>query len=272
MIFNYDYAMPPYPERREYSVPHFLQIACKEYFDVYERGELPVAKADVVFNTLPLPHNGFIEGKLTMYWDTTPLENILGEYFDGSNVVFYTIPSYDSLYPEGKSTLLLQACNEHYRYFPSDFEYDVGFLGSEIESWRINLLDAVDKKFKLLRGSTDFGVPSAKLLSKCKLVLSIQDYHEKNAGIEYRTFTFGNIRPILVHYNYDYRHIGKPHKHYIPYSNESDLIKWIEYYLKNGKKREKIGENLKIELKKRHTYGHRAKQVYKAFRRAVEPV
>jgi len=265
MIFNYDYDLPPFPERRENSVPFLLQQACGEYFDVYERGEIPREEADVIFNTLPLPHNGFLEGKVTMYWDTVPLEKIWKEYFDRSQAIFYVVPSYQSFYPRDKSHLLLPAINENYRYFPSDFAYDVGFLGSEVEAWRINLLDELEKHFKLLRGATEIGVPSAKLLSKCRLVLSVQDYHEKKVGIEYRLFTFGNVRPILVHFNLDYKHVGEPYVHYIPYSNKDDIIGQIDYYLKRKKKRETVGENLKKRLAQHHTYEKRAKKVYDVF-------
>lgn len=86
-----------------------------------------------------------------------------------------------------------------------------------------------------------------------------------NASIERRTFTFGNVRPILVHMNRDYMSVGDPYLDYIPYTDEASLISQIDYYLANDKEREQIGNNMILNLKENHTNQIRAKTVYQAF-------
>ncbi len=147
-------------------------------------------------------------------------------------------------------------------------KYDIGFLGSETDSWRKNLLNELDKNFKLLRatfGRFKLGEESARALSRCRIVLSIKDaYRSQNRGIEHRLFSFGNVRPIAVHYNSDYDVIGKPDVDFIPYENESSLIEKVKYYLEHQEELEEIGDNLKGKLKK-YTLSVFAKRVYDDF-------
>lgn len=274
LLINYDYQLYPHTERREFAPPYLLQQALSAFFDVYERDQIDYKQADVVFNTLPIVSHGgagqdlFLTGKITFWWDLTPLEKIWTENFDSSDYVFYTVPSYASKYPKEKSEVMLPAIDDkHYFRISCDMVYDVGFLGSEVVAWRINLLNELQKDFSVLRGQTGLGIPSSTLLSQCKMVLSIDDYHEKKAGVEQRTFTFGNIRPILVPYNPDYELVGRPFYHYLPYQNVEELKKRISYYLMHAYDRESIGRNMLRRLALAHTYAKRAKQVFNAYKR-----
>lgn len=268
MVFNYDYEMAPYQERIPYSSAFQLEQSLKKYFDVYRRGE--ILAPDFAFNTLPRvqhpPGDDFVDGKVSSFWTTSPLEGICEEYFSRSTVNFYSAPSLKKRFPEN-SVMLLDFVDPHYTYKPQEFAYDIGFLGSEMESHRQEFLNELQKNFRLLRGATDLGKKSAEALSQCKLVISIQDYHNQGFGVERRIFTFGNVRPILIHYNDDYLAIGKPFEHYIPYGSREEAIILIQKYLKEESERERIGENLKRVLLEKHQADHRAKLIYDTYLR-----
>lgn len=194
------------------------------------------------------------------------LQEALREYFDRSDVVFFNTPSFADEYPKDKRVLLMEAVDTwgYYRQ-PADLDFDLGFLGSEAMGYRINLLNMLSNRYNMLRGQMEMGPTSSRELSRCKLVLSIQDYWEKNAYIERRTYTFGNVRPLLIHMNDDYLAVGAPHIDYIPYTDEASLISQIDHYLAHYKEREQIGNNMILNLKENHTNQIRAKTVYQAF-------
>ena len=272
MVYNYDYPMEPFPERIPYSSAYQLEQSLKKHFNVYHRGE--IENPDFAFNTLPKADQPFgadlVEGKVTSFWTTSPLEGIYKEYHDRCTVNFYSAPSLKDKFPPN-SELLLDFLDPHYQFHPCQFEYDVGFLGNEygVAAHRIDFLAGLEKHFKVLRGAAaSLGEESAKLLSKCKLVISIQDYHDQGFGIERRIYTFGNVRPIMVHYNDDYNAVGKPFTHYIPYGSLEEAIELIKEYtgdIDKVTKREEIGQNLKDKLKSEHTVEHRAKQIYDTY-------
>lgn len=271
LLMVFDHSLYPHTTRLPFSPSYLLEQALSEYFDVKDKGD--PKDFDLVFNSLPILREDkggesmFKKGKKTFFWSSNSLERDYAEYFDISDHVFYSVPSHKDKFPKGKSSLLLHGVDaENYHYIPSEFKYDIGFLGSEVEAYRINLLNRLQNEFKLLRGQAlGLGVPSAVLLSQCKLVLSIDDYHERKAGIEYRLFSHGNVRPILMHFNPDLLHIGFPHIHYIHYDGENELIEIAKYYLNHMDEAEEIGANMQKKLKEHHTYKNRAKQIFEVF-------
>lgn len=272
MLYNYEYTMAPWESRKADSFTFQLEDALSEFFTVVHRGDARPPDVDVVLNTVPLSRVGsndksdlFLSGQKTYFWNPIPLEGMFEELVDRCDKMFCNVPSMTTKYGD-KGVTLLSAVNPNYQYHQSEFEYDIGFLGSEIEMDRIFFLDQLDREFKLLRGAASgLGKPSAELLSKCKLVLSIEDYYDRFAGIEHRLWTFGNVRPILVRWNPDYDIVGKDKEHYIGYTNEGDAIDKIHYYLEHMNEAEKIFKNLKAEFDAKHQWKHRAEQVYKVF-------
>jgi hypothetical protein len=270
LLYIYDYEMPPHQVRIPRSSPYQLEQALKEFFDVYRDKEINVDQVDLVFNTLPITTGGgtgydmFTKGPMTAFWTTSPLEGIGQKYFDDCDIIFNSIPSWANKMPPDKTVTLLDAADPEYKEYPSEKIYDVGFLGSVVEGTRVDLLNKIDSEFKLLKGSKGLGEESARALSQCQLVLSIQDWNWHNAGIERRLFTFGNIRPILVRDNEDYRIIGQSGVDYIPYVNDDDCLKQLHKYLDPNVDIEIIGNNLK-EILKHHTFRDRAKTVYEAY-------
>jgi hypothetical protein len=267
MLVVYDYEMSPWQERIKYSMPFLMKEALKEFFDVYTLAEKRENEVDCVFNTLPMGKDNqfFRIGKVTMFWNSIPLEGEFYSEAEKSDIIFCASPSFTPKYGD-KGVTLMQGVNPHYNYVPSEFEYDIGFLGSEIEASRIDFLNKLSEHFKLLRGSTELGARSSELLSKCKLVLSIEDYYEREMGIEHRFFTFGNIRPILMFNTRDFKKMGfKEGEHYIGYSNVESCIDKVNYYLKHMEKAEQIGQNLQKLFAEKHTYHDRAKKVYETY-------
>ncbi len=267
MLVVYDYEMPPWQERIKYSMPFLMVEALKEYFDVYTLKEKNETEVDCVFNTLPLgkEQRFFRKGKFTMFWNCVPLEGPLYEQTDKCDLVFCAVPAMTSRYGD-RGITLLQGVNPYYNYVPCEFEYDVGFLGSEREASRINMLNELEKHCKLLRGSTTLGEETSKLLSKARLVLSIEDYFDREIGIEHRFFTFGNIRPILMFHTLDFERVGfKEGVHYIGYHGTPDLLLKVDYYLVHMDEAEQIGKNLQTLFAEKHTYHDRAKKVYDAY-------
>lgn len=275
LLISYDYDMWPHSDRVVHSMGYLIHQAFKEYFDVYKRGEIDPMSADLVFNQPPFKLYGgtgneiFVKGKKTFLYDSVSVENISYQYFNQSDHIYYPQPSDKEYYPKEKSSLLLGSVNSEYHYYKDEkMEYDIGFLGSEVDCWRKNLLNEVERNFKMLRstfGRFQLGEESARALSRCRIVLSIKDsYKPQNKGIEHRLFSFGNIRPIAVHYNSDYDVIGKPDVDFIPYENDSSLIEKVKYYLEHQDELEKIGINLKRKLKK-YTLPIFVRQVYNDF-------
>lgn len=269
LLMIYDYEMPPHQIRIAHSSAFLLEQALKEYFNVFRINEISPQEVDLVFNTLPITTKGgagediFTRGKMTAFWTPSPLEGIGEQYFKDCDIIFHAIPSWHVKHPK-ESVILLDATDPMYHEYPVEKKYDIGFLGSEIEATRINLLNKIDEKYNLLRGSMSLGTESAKALSACKLVLSIQDWDWHNAGIERRIFTFGNVRPILIRDNKDYRYIGEPYIDYIPYKSDEECLHQINYYLEHSEEAEKIGNNLKEKLKS-HTFADRAKTIHNTY-------
>jgi hypothetical protein len=272
LIYVYDYLMEPWNHRKFCSPTFLLECALKEFFKVYHVGEIEEKDADFVFNTQPVykprGEDELIRGRKTAFWNQVPLEGLFDHYVDQVDILFHSVPGFLGREEyKGKDQLLLAGVNPHYNYTPQEFKYDVGFLGSEAVGERVNLLNEVAKNFTLLRGAAEnLGGPSAKLLSQCKLVLSVEDYYNQGAGIEHRIWTFGNVRPILMRWNPDLNVIGAKNRLFISYGSVEGLITQIKYYLEHMDEAEAIGKNLQQEFQDHHTYQHRAKQVYDAFR------
>ena len=265
LLVCYDYEMIPWQIRVPFSMTYLMHQALKEYFNVYKIGEKNENEVDFVFNMLPMGKDSmfFRKGKKTLFWNPTPLEGLCPSESNSSDVVL--VASHELAKKLGeKGRVLHQGVNPH--YVPHDEEqiYDVVFLGSEIEGYRIDLLNRIDEQFNLRRGSADgLGGPSAQELSKGKLVLSIEDYYSQAAGIEHRFWTFGNVRPILMQRNYDFQDAGFIEgEHFIGYDGIEECLEKIDYYLGHMDEAEKMHKNLREEFKKNHTYGHRAKEVY----------
>ncbi len=272
MLVVYDYEASPWQSRVKYSMPFLMHQALKEYFDVYTLDEKNENEVDCVFNTLPMGDDEkfFKKGKFTMFWNSVPLEGPHYKQTDLCDLVFCAVPAITPRYGD-RGVDLMQGVNPYYNYIPSEFEYDVGFLGSEREASRINMLNELEKHCKLLRGSTTLGEETSKLLSKCRLVLSIEDYFDREIGIEHRFFTFGNIRPILMFHTIDFERVGfKEGVHYIGYRDGADgCLPKIDYYLKHMDEAEQIGKNLQELFVKEHTYHHRAKKIYEEYLKKI---
>lgn len=254
LLMNYDYKNVSHPERVPFTSGHLLEEALKEYFDVVREGE-----ADIVFNTVPYhPTHPFIKGPITFIYDNDSLHHNEADWIYYSTEKKLRFPN---------SSLLLDATIPDYKYYKSEFKYDVGFLGRQLVRERLKVLELLDPHFKMLNGSIELGKPSAKLLSQCKLLLIIDDYNEMGMNmnwIDRRIFTFGNIRPLLIPFNIDYLLIGTPEVDYITYTNHDELIEKARYYLNHMDKAEKIGQNLQVKLKE-HSYHARAKEIYDKF-------
>jgi len=272
LLMIYDYEMPPHQKRVKHSSPYLLEQALKEYFDMYRVGEIEPMQADMVLNTPPLKTLGgmgndlFALGPITGYWTTSPLEGIGEEYFKDCDILFNAIPSWEHKLPKGKAVTLLDAVDPAYHEYEDTFDFEVGFLGSEIEGTRIDLLNRIAERFSLLRGHTDLGERSARALSRCKIVLSIQDWNWHGAGIERRFFTFGNIRPILIHNTPDFALAGfQEDVHYLGYNSPDECLEKIAEYLRVPGTLEMVGNQLKRKLRAEHMFSNRAKTVYDAY-------
>jgi len=281
MLYVYDYEQYPYAERVPYSVSSLLENSLGAYFEMFHLGEIEPLKADVVFNTLPMISRGgtgidlFIKGKITMFYNTVPLEwpaskKEVDQWSDQCDIVFVAsdieVPTYGD-----KGRVLYSGVNPYYRYLPNVANYDIGFLGSEVVDYRINFLNEIERTFKLFRGAvpTGLGVPSARMLSKCRLVMSVEDYYEQDKGIEHRFWTFGNVRPILM---YDSRDLSKNFRegvHYIGYRSNEEFMEKAKYYLANMHEADEIGDNLIREFREKHTFFHRAEKIYDEYKKLI---
>lgn len=264
MLICYDYEMEPWQERVSHSPSYLLHQALEEFFDIYTIDEKDPQDVDFVINLLPLGKDDrfFRVGKKTLFWNSTPLEGLMESAARSADVVLCAVPSFTEKYGE-KGRTLLHGLNPAYEDFHLEKKYDVGFLGSEVEAYRIDFLNELEEKFSLIRGATNLGQESAYKLSQAQLTLSIEDWHHHNAGIEHRFWTFGNVRPILVHKTPDYELAGfEDSVHYLGYENPEDCIRKIEQWLNHANLTEAIGDNLKWELQTKHTYRHRAEEVY----------
>jgi hypothetical protein len=270
LLVCYDYQMAPWEHRVPYSSTFLLHQALRSYFDVFTIGEKNERDVDVVFNMLPLGQNdnAFRKGKLTFFWNPTPLEGGQEGLGLKSDVVFVA-SHLDAQKAKQTTYALYPGLNPHYQIFPQELIYDVGFLGSTMKASRVNFLAGLRERFTSFEGAaSSLGEASARRLSETKLVLSIQDYDMQKKGIENRFWSFGNVRPILMYRTEDLKLAGfKEDEHFIGYQNADECYEKIEYYLQHMDKAEEIWMNLRKELALHHTYNDRAKQIWEVYKK-----
>lgn len=249
LMINYDYKNSSHPERVPFTSGYLLEQALGKYFEITHD------EAELVFNMVPLnPSHPFVKGEVTFIYDNE------SKFNEEADWVYYSTEKKLDL---PNSSLLMDATIPEYRYYPTEFRYEVGFLGRQYVRERAKVIDILDRNFRILNGAMELGEPSARKLSECKLLIIIDDYNEMGMNMDWidrRIFTFGNIRPILVPFNKDYLMIGKPNEDYIAYHNHDEMVEKIRHYLSHMGEAERIGNNLKEKLKA-HTYDERAKQI-----------
>jgi hypothetical protein len=252
-----------------YMVPWLIEEALKRHKEVeviQPQDYRDDMKLDMILNSMPMDPIPFLKAKggITALWDLEECSDPKRKYFDQCDIIFH--PNYNpyrwDLYPVEKSSYLPLA-NDFIvsRYFSDEpFVYDVSFLGREeleIYQYRRDILDALDKEFKICRGTRPRGEPSSRIISQGRLTVQVSGWD----NLEERFFQNGAIRPMLVDYLEEIDLVADRDKDYISYTSLDECLEKVRYYLKHMDEAEVIGNNLIEKIKKFHTYDNRADEI-----------
>ena len=247
-----------------------LKLLCARMLeDAFRRREdciLATDSLDLAVNTLPLGE--IHQGTVTAWWDIESCTYQKREYFNSDLVL---VPYHgETKYPADRTYLFPFATDpEHWRYHPCVPEYDVGFLGREDcdRTRRARTLKTLQEYFgdRMLRtNNIERGEPASRLLSKCRITLCPMG--DALGGVmETRFFEISTIQPMAVEVtetnSSDLQWAATPGAHYIPYSEDAELIYTLERYLQNPHELQTLALAARRHFSRHHTYDSRAAEL-----------
>lgn len=228
-------------------------------------------EADVAINVDSIHTVGLVKGKKTAYYEIDDyLHRGRNEKFYDVDRIYIPSKQYLPLYPS-HTFWLPQAYEPSIHYYWSDFVppryYDLVFIGSDrgndAYNYRRQVLDALEKKFKMLRGMCQ-PQDYPKKLSQGKLLLNVMPKMENEAPlINARVFESMAIGCLFNDYHESLDELFKKDIHYIGFSSVEDAEEKATFYLRNPLMREKImNQGLEL-LQQNHTWEHRLAQILK---------
>lgn len=239
-------------------------FARREDMEVHRSGE--IKDADLVFNALPLGSTE--KGRITVWWDSEACSYQCPQYFD-ADIVLAPYTCEGVVYPEGKTYLFPNATDPNFFYYwPCEPEYDIGFVGKEVDSreTRRELLDYLEQTdLNLLRvNNVERGVPVSQLLSKARVIL--QCAGEMGGGVlEERFFMAGLIAPVAAditpNNRADMEWAAIPDHHFIAYENAEELVAKVKSMIATEGALETMRLHATANYLTRHTYDVRVRDL-----------
>jgi spore maturation protein CgeB len=130
-------------------------------------------------------------------------------------------------------------------------DYDVGFFGESRH--RKELLDRVEREFRMLRKEDIKGIEYSRGLSACKVLFNKSDFHELNM----RLYEGMAIGALVTNWVKGIEEAGKDGVHFLTYKTDDEAIEKIQLLLDNDSLREKIAHESREHVLKNHTYEKR---------------
>lgn len=239
---------------------YFIWKACRDLGHTALLANEYDTSADMVINVDGSKHVDEIPGKPFIFWDTDsfyhgpPEKNIWTRLFIGG------CPEDLAKYPKGSIYLPHAFDEDLHRPVEINRKADVVFVGnhSPLYQERNEMIDRLKKLFDVSDTETKFDISYTIAMNRGRLIFN-RSLGKKN--IPMRFFEGMAIGALLQNYNDNLDELATPHEHYIPYTDEEDLIKQIRYYLDHPEKRMKLAKNARKHALKHHTYKHRVKTI-----------
>lgn len=154
-------------------------------------------------------------------------------------------------------SILLSGFDENIHHPTPDIikDLDIVFVGS-ITKRRRQYLDILKKCFKINEFSV-FGEEMVKIFNRAKIVLNV--HAENFLDTETRIFEAIGCGSFIISEKLSSENPFKSSEHLVEVKNIEEMIKKIEYYLKNETERKKIAEQGHLYGLAEHTYQVRAK-------------
>ena len=145
-----------------------------------------------------------------------------------------------------------------YPKLSSTKKYDVCFIGHINSENRIEALDRLFKEFPNFYYGQRLFEEAAEKFSQSKIVFNIAIKSDANMRI-YETMSTGSF--LLTSRNTEVECLFEDGKHCVMYDSLDDMVDKAKYYLAHDYERERIAEAGFQEVRAKHTFAHRAKQV-----------
>ena len=254
VLLNYHYQYFPY------TTASYIEYALQRRKDIsyFRLGEDRLACADFYINIEPCEFIARYPGRPSIYWE---IDNHIHRGADTAKYglvdkVYIAQNYFKDLYPQEKTEWLPLGADieRHKRYPEEEQEFDVGFIGNDTYPHRRALLEAIGKKYKLLRTSKVYGEDYARMLSQCKIIFNCAMDNDINMRV-FEGLAIGRL--LMTDMVQDQDKLIEDGKHYICYKEEKDLLEKIRYYLDNDTEREAIAKAGADEVKMFHTYDDR---------------
>ena len=258
ILLNYFYNQYPF------CTASYIQMAAEKDPDieVFKVGQIRPCDVDLIFNIEQCPNIITFPGVKSCYWE---IDNHInkGRRVDRYNAVdwvFIAQKGYLPLYPEHKTRWLPLACDpeKHKEFKDEPIKYDIGFLGNDTYPIRQDLLNKLNRRYKLLRSTSEPGEPYSRLLSQCRFLfnrsmdddLNMRFFEALSVGRLLFSDVVRGVNDLFV-----------DGEDYVNYKDWDDLKVSIDYYLSRPKEAEKIAEHGQEIVRYFHTYKHRLDEV-----------
>jgi len=258
ILINYEYQYAP-----QTTAWYFEQaIKRQEGLQGFRLGQIKPEEADLILNFMPCARIITAKGVKSAYWegDCHLIQGRKTEIYELVDYVFIAQSPFMEFYPKEKTYYLPHACDPtvHHRIEGVEQLYDVGFIGNDTYPRRRRLLDSIGAKYKLLRTTTEPGLPFSEALSRCKIAFNCS----MNQDVNMRFFEAMAIgRMLITDYLPAQNEFAKEGIHYVSFRDWEDLDQKIAYYLEHEKEREKIAREGSIYIRRHHNYDERLKKI-----------
>lgn len=145
-----------------------------------------------------------------------------------------------------------------YPYIASLKKYDIGFIGHINSENRIEALDRMFREFPNFFYGQRLFEQAAEIYSQSKIVFNISIKDDLNM----RTFEGMSTKSfMLTSYNEEVANVFEDGKHLVLYKTLDEAVEKARYYLEHDNERERIAQAGFEEVRIKHTFVHRARQV-----------
>lgn len=180
ILISYDYTQDPGT-----TGFYFLKAArALDNLEVYTLNDKLDITPDICLNIEPCPYPVHNPKSINVYYEIDNHINLGRDrnLYNLVDILYIAQPYFSGLYDHpGLGILPLAFDPDIHRQYPDEPKiYDVGMIGNATYPEREHLLDAIAKKYMLLRGRCEPGEPYARKLSQCKVLFNCSLDHDIN--------------------------------------------------------------------------------------------
>jgi len=258
ILLNYNYDQYPF------TTASYFEDALKNFADVavYRVGEIDAKDVDLIINIMPCDQIVLWPGVKNCYYEID-CHLVLGrkkDLYQAVDTVFIAQNEFISLYPPKKTVYLPLGCEptKHRRFEKERQIYDIGFIGNDTYPRRRTLLEQLDLKYKVFRGSSKPGLPYSQALSRCKLTFNCSLDRDVNMRF-FESISIGRL--LLTDYLPEQDKFARRGEHYDTFENWSELDAKVQYYLSHEKERERKAFTGSLYIQRHSNYQLRSEKL-----------